>query len=148
MWSKIKGFFGSFFHNIVADPASSAKGVVQLAAAGAACYGMATGVVPINVGAPMAASFAASGVHALGTDTSGSTAPAAAKVEQLIQEAAVIAPQAMTINDHYQAIQQQTGQAQAVLAAATEAATALSAMTATPVPASVVASAAESTATP
>ena len=133
MWSKIKSFFSSFFHNVAADPVGSAKGIVQLGAAGAACYGMATGVVPVEVGAPMAASFAASGLHALGTDTAtGATAPAITQTEQIIQTAAAAVPQALTIVDHYKAIQEQTGQAQAVLAAATEAATALTAITQTP----------------
>ena len=133
MWDKIKGFFGSFFHNIVADPVSTAKGVVQLAAAGAACYGMVTGVVPVNqVSTGFAAAAAASGLHALGTDTTtGTTAPAIVKAEELIQTAAAVTPQALTIADHYQAIKDQAGQAQAILNAATEAATALSTLSPT-----------------
>jgi hypothetical protein len=116
MWSKLGSFFSSFFKNIAADPASSIKGIAQLAAGGATCFGMATGTVPINVGAGIAAGFVTSGLHSLGTD---SLTPA-------INVAATLAPQALTIADHYNAIKSQTGQAQAVLAAAAEAATILS----------------------
>ena len=105
MWSKIGAFFKGFFGNVAADPVSSLKGVVQLAASGAACYGMATGVVPVNVGAPMAASFAASGIHALGTNSqTGVESAGAAKTEALINQAAAAAPVALSVVDQVAAI--------------------------------------------
>lgn len=110
MWAKIGAFFKSFFHNIAADPVSSIKGVAQLAAGGAACYGMATGTVPVNIGAPIAAGFVSGGLHALGTD---SLIPS-------INIAAAVTPQALTVADHYNEIKAQAGQAQAVLAAVNE----------------------------
>ena len=100
MWAKIKAFFCGFFGNVAADPVSSIKGVVQLAAAGATCYGMATGAVPIAAGAPLAASFAASGVHALGTNTAtGVETPVAIKTEAAIQAVTAFVPVALSVVD-------------------------------------------------
>lgn len=135
MFSKIGSWFKSFFGNIAADPVSSLKGIVSLAAAGATCYGMATGTVPINqlsIGA--ASALTTHGLHALGTDaTTGKTDAVIDAAIQAAQMAASAAPTVMTITDHYNAIKDQTGQAQAILAAATEAAAALSAATSAPV---------------
>jgi hypothetical protein len=105
MWAKIKAFFGGFFGNVAADPVSTIKGVVQLASAAAVGYGMSTGAVPIAVGAPMAASLAASGVHSLGTNTTtGVEAPAAVKTEAAIQTVTAFAPTALSVVDQVAAI--------------------------------------------
>lgn len=113
MFAKILSFFTSFFTNVKADPVSSAKGVVQLASAGAVGYGMATGIVPINVGAPMAASFAASGIHALGTNSAtGVEAPAAVKAEAAIDLAAALTPSVLSVVDQINAIKAQADEGQ------------------------------------
>ena len=114
MWSKICSFFGSFFHNVASDPMSTVKGVVQLAAAGATCYGMATGIVPINtVSTGFAASAAVGGLHAMGSDN--------VTVVNAIATASQMTPAVMTITDHVKAIQAQAGSAQAVMAAVADA---------------------------
>lgn len=121
MFKKIGEFIKSFFRNIAADPVSSLKGVVALAGAGATCYGMATGTVPINslsIGA--ASSLATSGLHALGTDATGTTAPAVLQAEELVQSAAALTPTALTVSDHFQEIKKQAGAAQATLAVVSE----------------------------
>jgi len=101
-WQKIGAFFKNFGKNVKADPVSSLKGVAQLAAGGMACYGMATGAVPINVGAPMAAGLVTSGIHALGTDsTTGQLAPAADAATQVVQIAAAETPTVMTAVESY-----------------------------------------------
>lgn len=113
MFASLGLFFKNFFTNVKADPASSAKGLVQLAAAGAACYGMATGMVPINVGAPMAASFAASGVHALGTNTAtGVESAPAVKLEATIDQAATLTPTVLSVIDQVNAIKTQADEGQ------------------------------------
>jgi len=113
MFSKIFAFFTSFFTNVKADPMSSAKGLVQLASAGAVGYGMATGIVPVNVGAPMAASFAASGIHALGTNnTTGVEAPAAVKAEAAITQAAALTPTVLSVVDQIKAIKAEADEGQ------------------------------------
>lgn len=111
MWSKMGSFFKGFFHNVASDPVSSLKGVVSLAAAAGAGYAMSTGKLPIGLGGPMAASFAANGFHALGTDS----------LTPIITIAGQLAPEAMSITDHVKAIQAQAGTAQAVIAAVTDA---------------------------
>jgi len=59
---------------------STGKGVVQLASAGVAVYGMATGTVPVNEATIMfTGAMATSGIHAIGSDTS--------KVEAVTQKA-------------------------------------------------------------
>jgi hypothetical protein len=105
MFSKLAAFFKGFFHNVAADPASSVKGVVQLGAAAAVGYGMATGIVPIPVGAPMAASFATSGIHALGTNSAtGVEAPAALKTEAAIETVTGLVPNVLSVVDQVSAI--------------------------------------------
>jgi hypothetical protein len=129
MFAKFASFFTNFFCNFTADPVSSAKGVALLTCAAGTCYGMATGKVPLNIGIPTASGFAVSGVHALGTNTTtGVECSTAAKIEQLIGQAAALTPPALTITDHYNAIKDQAGQAQAILSAAADAANALSAL--------------------
>ena len=134
MWGKIGTFFSSFFKNIAADPVSSLKGVVSLAGAAATCYGMATGAVPVNelsIGA--ASALATNGIHALGTNNiTGQTAPAATKLEAAVQTAGALTPTALSISDHYQAISQEAGKAQATLSALSEISAALSALGVTP----------------
>jgi hypothetical protein len=141
MFKAIGNFFKNFFKNIAADPVSSVKGVANLIVAGGTCYGMATGVIPTNVGIPLASKATVDGIHALGTDNStGKVDPIAEKAAEAVQLAAAVTPGAMTINDHYNEIKKQAGQAQAVLAAAAEAGSLLADLTAKPVaPASEVA---------
>lgn len=113
MLGKIIAFFTGFFGNVKADPVSSAKGAVQLAAAGATAYGMATGVVPINVGAPMAASFAVSGVHALGTNSAtGVELPAAAKAEAILAAAPGATTTVLSVVDQVAALKAEADDAQ------------------------------------
>jgi len=113
MFAKFIAFFTGFFGNVKADPMSSAKGLVQLASAGAVGYGMATGIVPINVGAPMAAGFAASGIHALGTNTAtGVEAPAAIKAEAAITQAAALTPTVLSVVDQINAIKAEADEGQ------------------------------------
>jgi ABC-type uncharacterized transport system permease subunit len=86
MSSRVGNFFTAFFHNMQADPVSTYKGLVQLASASAACYGMATGTVPVNqlsIGTTTA--LLASGLHAIGTDsTTGKTDESVTDVVELI----------------------------------------------------------------
>ncbi len=134
MWGKIGTFFSSFFKNIAADPVSSLKGVVSLAGAAATCYGMATGAVPVNelsIGA--ASALTTNGIHALGTNNiTGQTAPAATKLEEAVQTAGALTPTALSISDHYQAISQEAGKAQATLSALSDMSAALSAFGSAP----------------
>ena len=134
MWGKIGTFFSSFFKNIAADPVSSLKGVVSLAGAAATCYGMATGAVPVNelsIGADSA--LTTNGIHALGTNNiTGQTAPAATKLEEAVQTAGALTPTALSISDHYQAISQEAGKAQATLSALSDMSAALSAFGSAP----------------
>lgn len=106
MWAKIKSFFSNFFGNVKADPMSSLKGAAQLAAAGATCYGMATGVVPMAPTAiGTAAAFTASGIHALGTNTTtGIESPEAVKAEAAVQTAASLAPVGLSVVDQIAAM--------------------------------------------
>ncbi|NVO07833.1 MAG: hypothetical protein HXX19_18770 [Rhodoferax sp.] len=129
--SKFVSFFRNFFRNIAADPVSSAKGVVAIAAAGATVYGMTTGVVPVNAASIGAVgTFATNGIHALGTGPVTDQATAA------IQSAVAIAPQALTVADHYEEIRKQAGNAQAILSAVNEGAAVLGALQ-TPPPSAV-----------
>ena len=134
MWGKIGTFFSSFFKNIAADPVSSLKGVVSLAGAAATSYGMATGAVPVNelsIGA--ASALTTNGIHALGTNNiTGQTAPAATKLEEAVQTAGALTPTALSISDHYQAISQEAGKAQATLSALSDMSAALSAFGSAP----------------
>jgi len=104
-WQKIGSFFTNFFTNVKADPVSSVKGLVQLAIAGGTCYGMATGAVPIAIGAGIAGSAASSGILSLGTNnTTGVVAPVAQKAANLVNEAAAVAPTATNVVDQMAAI--------------------------------------------
>lgn len=67
-------FFTNFFKNFKADPASSLKGAVQVAAAGAVGYATATGKLPMTAGVPLVSSLLTSGVHAMGSNTAQITA--------------------------------------------------------------------------
>jgi hypothetical protein len=61
-------FFRNFFANLKADPVSTGKGAVYLAAAAGIGYGMATGAIPVNeLSLGTAGSLATGGVHALGS---------------------------------------------------------------------------------
>jgi hypothetical protein len=105
MWGKFAAFFKGFFGNAKADPVNTVKGVVQLAAAGAAVYGMATGIVPVPIGAPVAASFATSGLHAIGTNTvTGVTQPEAVKASADIQTVAALVPTGLSVVDQIKSI--------------------------------------------
>lgn len=122
MFKAIAAFFSSFFGNVKADPVSSLKGAVQLATAGAAAYGMATGAVPVNSATILAvSSFAASGIHGLGTNTAtGVEMPAAKESEKTVMGAAILAPVALSLADQVAAVKQTADagqQATAILAA-------------------------------
>lgn len=117
MFTKIAAFFRNFFVNAAADPVSTGKGAVQLAAAGATAYAMATGKLPVNevsVGFVTAAS--ASGLHAIGSNT------AATKVEQTGQEITATVQafesQAAMVSNLYQSIHKEVTSAQAAITAA------------------------------
>lgn len=125
MWAKIGSFFKNFFSNAKSDPVSTLKGIGELAAAGGVCYGMATGVLPVSVGAPMASGLAGAGIHAIGTDsTTGKIQPTAEKTEALVQVVGALAPsvvdQVVAIKaesdkgqravDTYRAVQEALGQ--------------------------------------
>ncbi|NVO00017.1 MAG: hypothetical protein HXX17_11880 [Geobacteraceae bacterium] len=120
--SKFASFFKNFFRNIAADPVSSVKGVLALAASGATVYGMTTGAVPVNAASIGAAStFAANGLHALGTG------PVTDKAADVIQSAAALSTSALTVADHYEEIRKQAGNATAILSAVAEGAAVLKA---------------------
>ena len=118
MFAKITAFFKNFFRNAAADPVSTGKGAVQIAAGGAAVYGMATGKVPVNeMTVGFVTATTASGLHAIGSDT------AAAKVDQVsatLTELAPVIKQGLTVAEHYEEIRKQAGNATAVLAAVSE----------------------------
>jgi hypothetical protein len=111
--SAFGAFFKNFFHNVAADPVSTTKGLVQLASAAGVGYGMAMGVIPLNIGVPMCASFATSGVHALGTNTAtGTTDATAPKVEAIIQTAAAATPVALGLVDQVAAMKKEADNGQ------------------------------------
>lgn len=110
MFGKILSFFRNFFTSAKNDPVSTGKGIVQLAAGGAAVYGMATGKVPVNqMTVGFATASAASGLHAIGSDNTATT------IEQAGQAVQAVATQAETVNSLYQGIRQEVEAAQAVL---------------------------------
>lgn len=103
MFTKIAAFFRSFFTNAKSDPVSTSKGIVQLAAAGATAYGMATGKVPVNeMTVGFATATTASGLHAIGSDTA----------------AAAVVNTAQSVAERYQTIKADVATAQAVIDAA------------------------------
>ncbi len=106
MWAKIKAFFSGFFGNATADPVNTIKGVVQLAAAGATCYGMTTGAVPVSpVTIGMASTFAVSGLHSIGTDTTPTVGiPGPIKAEVAVIQAAQVATTGLSVVDQIAAI--------------------------------------------
>jgi len=106
MFKKLAAFFKGFFGNVKADPVSTTKGVVQLAAAGATAYGMATGTVPVTeLTTGFVAATAASGIHALGTNTAtGVTQPEAVKAAEAITTAAAMVPTVTGIVDQVTAM--------------------------------------------
>ena len=100
LWNWIKGLF--------ANPKTTAAGLLQLAGGAAIATGMATGKMPVN----------AETIALSGGLVSGGLGNLAAKDAKPIQAAI---PVAMTVADHYQAVKAQVGEAQAVLASASEA---------------------------
>jgi hypothetical protein len=94
-WQKIGSFFKNFFSNIVADPISSMSGVGKIAAGGAAAYGMATGMIPVNTATVTgAAGMVTSGLVSLGTNhTTGQVNPTIEKIAGVELKAATVALQ-------------------------------------------------------
>lgn len=114
MWGKIVRFFKGFFGNVKVDPMSSLKGVVELAAAGATCYGMATGVVPTNaMSMGFASSSTVAGIHALGTNnTTSIESPVVAKMEQVVGLAANVAGATLSVVDRVTAMKAEADEGQ------------------------------------
>lgn len=115
--AKFTDFFKNFFSNVKADPVSSAKGLLQLAAGGAAVYGMATGTVPVNtITTGFAATAIGSGIHALGTNsTTGVEIPAAIKAEESLHAAMLAVPMALSVIDQVAAIKKDAEAGQAAV---------------------------------
>lgn len=98
MFAKIASFFASFFHNAKTDPVNTAKGIVQLAAAGGVAYAMSTGGITPVEGVSLASTLAVSGLHAIGTNTTTQqVTPAAQQVIDTIVAANTVAPQALDL---------------------------------------------------
>ncbi len=111
-------FFRNFGHNFKADPASSLKGIVSLAAAGATAYGMVTGKVPVNeLSLGAASAMATSGIHALGSDTVAAPLLEGVTLTSILAE---VVPRLPTVAEHYEAIRQEGGEAAATLATIAE----------------------------
>jgi hypothetical protein len=112
MWAKIKAFFGGFFGNVKADPVSTGKGLVSLAGAAGIGYLAATGAIPIPVAVSVAGPMAASGIHALGTNTlTGGETPTAIKTEAAIQTVQALAPTVLSAVDQITAVNKEAADA-------------------------------------
>lgn len=105
MFNKFLAFLTGFLHNVVADPVSSGKGLVSLAAAAGLGYAMATGGLPPVIGIPLMSKAVSDGVHALGTNNlTGVEAPAAVKIEAGVATAAGLAPVVLSLADQVAAM--------------------------------------------
>lgn len=118
IWTWLKGLFS--------HPKTTAAGVLQTAAGAAIAAGMATGKVPVtaeNIG--LSGGLVAGG---LGNISAKDANKASAVVASATTAASAVVPVVMSMDDHYNAVLAQIGQAQTVLASATEANTVVSAM--------------------
>lgn len=64
MWEFLK----NYFPNVVADPASSLKGLISIAVGVLVALLTSNGVIPAGLGYPVAVKCVADGLHALGTN--------------------------------------------------------------------------------
>jgi len=113
---------------------ASGKVIAWPAAAGAAVYGMTTGAVPVT-GATISgvSAMVTSGLHGLGTGPVRDLEPGEHLLTVGVQTAATIAPAALTVADHYEAIRKETDKATATLCAVQELMAGLSNLTPQPV---------------
>lgn len=105
MLAKIKTFLRNFGRNAVADPVGTGKGIIQLSGAVATMYAMATGKVPVNeLSLGTTGALAASGLHAIGSDSTAAVVLATTD-------------RAQQVLSHYDAIHAELAAAQAVIEA-------------------------------
>jgi hypothetical protein len=106
MFAKFAAFVRNFFRSAKADPVSTGKGIVQVAAGTAISVAVAKGQLPANeLTTGSATALITSGLHAIGTDAAAITGPIV---------------QAQAVAEHYKEIKRQQGEAAAVLNAVAE----------------------------